>query len=150
MLMDIAQELAPYLTGLAGALGTTVMTQATERLSEVAVEEGEGFFRRLFREHGRSRARPALDGPTADRLDGRLRELAAEDRDRLAEALAAWLRGEPGRLDEGHLMAHVRKTVEGSAVVHNSAVTHGPNSIAVNQVHGTINMGDGARPQGGP
>ncbi|WP_344031811.1 hypothetical protein [Streptomyces luteireticuli] len=148
--MDIAQDLAPYLTGLAGALGTSVMTQATERFSEVAVAEGEGFFRRLLREHGRSRATPALDGPTADRLDGLLRGLGAEDRNRLAEALTAWLGEEPGRLDEGHLMAHVRKAVEGPGVVRNSAVTHGPNSIAVNQVHGTINMGDGTRPQGGP
>ncbi|WP_372409852.1 hypothetical protein [Streptomyces luteireticuli] len=148
--MDIAQELAPYLTGLAGALGTAVMTQATERFSEVAVAEGEGFFRRLVREHGRGRERtPTLDGPTADRLDGLLRELGAEDRNRLAEALTAWLREEPGRLDEGHLMAHVRKAVEGPTVIHHNATTHGSHSIAATQVH-TIYMGDDKRPQGRP
>ncbi|MEU3713743.1 hypothetical protein [Streptomyces catenulae] len=143
-LATVSAEIAPYLALAASSLGTSVLTAAQQRITDRAVDAGEGFFQRLLG-HGADRigggTEPVLDADRAATLDGRLARLDDTERQALAEALAAWLAGPVTARDAAGFLSHLAPRLSGTTI--NSPTTYGDHSAAIGVVHGTVHLGGG-------
>ncbi|MCX4658093.1 hypothetical protein [Streptomyces uncialis] len=146
-LPEISAELATYFSLAAGTLGAAMVASAAQRITDGSIEAGQGCFRRLFRGGSGEEAVVALPaGHSEQRADQLLGSLSPEDRERLAEALTAWV-GEQRdhRLEEARL---AELLVDAKAPTRTYHVTaHGPNSAAVGSVGdgATFHFGGGGR-----
>ncbi|WP_146610451.1 MULTISPECIES: hypothetical protein [unclassified Streptomyces] len=92
LLIDLAGQLAPYFSFFASRAADGVLQGTVDRISDRALDAGEGTFRRLIgRDDPASADEGALASRDADRLDAMLAGLNDEERDRLATALTTWL-----------------------------------------------------------
>ncbi|GLF95097.1 hypothetical protein [Streptomyces yaizuensis] len=143
----ISAELAAYFSLAAQTLGAAMVASAAQRITDGSIEAGQGHFRRLFRRGGGEDTPLALpEGRSEQRADELLDGLSAEDRQRLAEALLAWL-GEQGdhEPDEARLAELVAAAPSPTCTYHVTA--HGPHSAAVGSVGdgATFHFGGGGR-----
>ncbi|MFD7526515.1 MULTISPECIES: hypothetical protein [unclassified Streptomyces] len=159
-LPEISAELATYFSLATQSLGAALVGSAAQRIADGSIEAGQGCFRRLFRRGG------GEDGPLVELPEGRSEEradqllgaLSTEDRQRLAEALTAWIdeqrdrtpdaaRPDGARLDETRLdEARLAELIVAGAHTHTYNVTaQGANSAAIGSVGAgaTFNFGSG-------
>lgn len=144
-LATVSAEIAPYLAMAASSLGTSVLTEAQQRITDRAVDAGEGFFRRLLGRGGDrlgGGAEPVLDVDRAATLDGSLARLDDAERQALAKALTAWLAGPVTARDAAGFLSHMAPHLSGTTI--NSPTTYGDHSAAIGVVNGTVHLGGGS------
>ncbi|MCX4847342.1 hypothetical protein [Streptomyces sp. NBC_00893] len=159
-LPEISAELATYFSLATESLGAALVGSAAQRIADGSIEAGQGCFRRLFRRGGEDDTRVELpEDRSEERADQLLGALSAEDRQRLAEALLAWIdeqrdgtpdeaRPDGVRPDE----ARLAELIAAKAQTHTYNVTaQGPNSAAIGSVGAgaTFHFGSGSGRDGG-
>ncbi|MDV9197268.1 hypothetical protein [Streptomyces sp. Wh19] len=149
-LPEISAELATYFSLATQSLGAALVGSAAQRIADGSIEAGQGCFRRLFRRGGGEDGTlvELPEGRSEERADQLLGALSTEDRQRLAEALMAWIdeqrdrSPDAARLDE----ARLAELIAAKAHTHTYNVTaQGANSAAIGSVGAgaTFNFGSG-------
>ncbi|WP_406160216.1 DUF1552 domain-containing protein [Streptomyces sp. NBC_01005] len=144
-LPEISAELATYFSLATQSLGAALVGSAAQRIADGSIEAGQGCFRRLFRRGGGEDGTlvELPEGRSEERADQLLGALSTEDRQRLAEALMAWIDEQRDRTPDA---ARLAELIAAKAHTHTYNVTaQGANSAAIGSVGAgaTFNFGSG-------